>query len=112
MARKGTVKRMSSAALPEAKPEPGEGMPDRWLRSQDHFTRFTDLIKQELDDETHLVEERWKTGQKADSRHQDWPCLNSAGGQEAGFSVMISSCLNHVMAGECPTTDSPQAISS
>ena len=64
MARKGTVKRMSSAALPEAKPEPGEGLPDRWLRSQDHFTRFTDLIKQELDDETQLVEERWKNWTK------------------------------------------------
>ena len=64
MGRKGTVKRMSSASLPEAKPEPGEAMPDRWTRSQDHFTRFTDLIKQELDDETQLVEERWTTWTK------------------------------------------------
>jgi len=39
-------------------------MPDRWRRSQDHFTRFTELIKQELDDETQLVEERWKTWTK------------------------------------------------
>ena len=64
MGRKGTVKRMSSASLPEAKPEPGETMPDRWMRSQDHFTQFTDLIKQELDDETQLVEERWTTWTK------------------------------------------------
>ena len=64
MARKGSVKRMNSASdldLPQAKGEPA---PDRWRRSQDHFSTMTDLIKQELDDETQLVEERWKSWSK------------------------------------------------
>ena len=64
MARKGSVKRMSSASSPEPPMAKDEPMPDRWRRSQDHFTRFTELIKQELDDETQLVEERWKTWTK------------------------------------------------
>lgn len=41
-----------------------EPMPDRWRRSQDHFTRLTELIRIELDDETEAVEERWKTWTK------------------------------------------------
>jgi len=64
MGRKGSVKRMNNAApfeLPELK---DEAMPDRWRRSQDHFNRFTALIRQELDDETKQVEERWKTWTK------------------------------------------------
>ena len=44
-----------------AKDEP---LPDRWRRSQDHFVRMTDLIRQELEDETQQVEERWKTWTK------------------------------------------------
>ncbi len=58
------MKRMNSASEPELPLAKGEPMPDRWRRSQDHFTVMTDLIKQELDDETQLVEERWKTWSK------------------------------------------------
>ena len=64
MARKGSVKRMNSASDPEPPMAKGEPAPDRWRRSQDHFSTMTDLIKQELDDETQLVEERWKTWSK------------------------------------------------
>ena len=64
MARKGSVKRMNSASEPELPLAKGEPMPERWRRSQDHFAVMTDLIKQELDDETQLVEERWKTWSK------------------------------------------------
>ena len=64
MGRRGSVKRMNSAASPEPPMAKGEPMPDVWRRSQDHFTRLTELIRQELDDETQLVEERWKTWSK------------------------------------------------
>ena len=64
MARKGSVKRMNSASPPEVPMAKDEPMPDRWRRSQDHFTRMTELIRQELDDETQAVEERWKTWTK------------------------------------------------
>lgn len=64
MARKGSVKRMNSANEPELPMLKGEPAPDRWRRSQDHFTTMTELIRQELDDETQLVEERWKTWSK------------------------------------------------
>ncbi len=64
MARKGSVKRMNSASEPELPMLKGEPAPDRWRRSQDHFTTMTELIRQELDDETQLVEERWKTWSK------------------------------------------------
>lgn len=52
----------AASSQPELKDE--GPMPERWRRSQDHFNRFTALIKQELDDETQLVEERWKTWTK------------------------------------------------
>ena len=64
MGRRGSVKRMNSAASPEVPMAKDEPMPDRWRRSQDHFTRMTELIGQELEDETQLVEERWKTWSK------------------------------------------------
>ena len=64
MGRKGAVKRMNSAAVPEVPMALDEPMPDRWRRSQDHFTRLTELIRTELDDETAAVEERWKTWSK------------------------------------------------
>ena len=64
MGRKGSVKRMNNAAPPELPELKDEAMPDRWRRSQDHFNRFTALIRQELDDETKQVEERWKTWTK------------------------------------------------
>ena len=64
MGRKGSVKRMNNAAPPELPELKDEAIPDRWRRSQDHFNRFTALIRQELDDETKQVEERWKTWTK------------------------------------------------
>lgn len=64
MGRNGSVKRMNSAQAADLPALKGEPMPDRWRRSQDHFECMTDLIKQELDDETQLVEERWKTWTK------------------------------------------------
>ena len=64
MARKGAVKRMNNAASSQPELKDEGPMPERWRRSQDHFNRFTALIKQELDDETQLVEERWKTWTK------------------------------------------------
>ncbi len=36
----------------------------KWMKSQDHFNCFTNLIKIELDDELGLVNERWKTWTK------------------------------------------------
>ena len=35
-------------------------MPVSWKKGQEHFARFTELIKIELEDETAMVEERWK----------------------------------------------------
>lgn len=64
MGRKGAVKRMNNVAVPEVPMALDEPMPDRWRRSQDHFTRLTELIRIELDDETEAVEERWKTWTK------------------------------------------------
>lgn len=64
MGRKGSVKRMNSAHVDDVPMAKDEPMPDRWRRSQDHFVRMTDLIRQELDDETEAVEERWKTWSK------------------------------------------------
>jgi len=37
----------------------------KWLKSQDHFNCFTNLIKVELDDELNLVNERWKNWTKS-----------------------------------------------
>ena len=64
MGRKGSVKRMNNAYVPEPPMAKDEPLPDRWRRSQDHFVRMTDLIRQELEDETQQVEERWKTWTK------------------------------------------------
>ena len=36
----------------------------KWMKSQDHFNCFTNLIKIELDDELNLVNDRWKTWSK------------------------------------------------
>ena len=79
MGRKGSVHRMNNAAVPDVPMAKGEPMPDRWRKSQDHFQRFTELIKQELDDETQLVEERWKTWTKQR--------LVVAGGETSGAVV-------------------------
>ena len=54
----------SSAAQKKADRELAEEMPLKWQRGQDHFSRFTKLIRRELDDETAMVEERWKNWSK------------------------------------------------
>ena len=66
MAKKGSIRRMNSAkdSIPEEKLSLDDEMPYIWKRGQDHFTRFTKLIKIELDDETAMVEERWKKWNK------------------------------------------------
>ena len=65
MEERGRVRRMnSSAAQKKADREISGEMPLTWQRGQDHFTRFTALIKRELDDETAMVEERWKSWSK------------------------------------------------
>ena len=62
MAKKGSVRIMNSSFsdIPEKSVSLDDEMPYIWKRGQDHFNRFTKLIKIELDDETSLVEERWK----------------------------------------------------
>ena len=66
MGKKGSVKRMNSAQddIPEQRISLDDEMPHIWKRGQDHFSRFTKLIKIELDDETAMVEERWKKWNK------------------------------------------------
>ncbi len=66
MSKKGSVHRMNSAAsaIPEQRVSLEDDMPFIWKRGQDHFNRFTKLIKIELDDETAMVEERWKKWNK------------------------------------------------
>ena len=66
MAKKGSIRRLNSSQneLPEEKVSLNDEMPHIWKRGQDHFNRFTKLIKIELDDETALVEERWKKWNK------------------------------------------------
>ena len=65
MEERGKVHRMnSSAAQKKADKELAEEMPLKWQRGQDHFSRFTKLIRRELDDETAMVEERWKKWSK------------------------------------------------
>ena len=62
--KKGKVRRLDSSSLPQERIDLSTSMPNRWSRSQDHFDRFTELIKIELDDEVALVEERWKNWTK------------------------------------------------
>ena len=66
MAKKGSVRRMDSSMPKEdnAKLDLAEEMPISWKKGQEHFKRFTELIKIELDDETAMVEERWKKWNK------------------------------------------------
>ena len=65
MEERGKVRRMNnSASHKKVDKELLEEMPLRWRRGQDHFTRFTKLIRRELDDETAMVEERWKKWSK------------------------------------------------
>ncbi|HII50697.1 MAG TPA: AAA family ATPase [Candidatus Poseidoniaceae archaeon] len=66
MAKKGSVRRMDSSMPKTAnkKMDLGDEMPISWKRGQEHFQRFTELIKIELEDETAMVEERWKKWSK------------------------------------------------
>ena len=62
MAKKGSVRRMDSS-VPDSSPgkvDLSVEMPVTWKKGQEHFERFTKLIKIELEDETAMVEERWK----------------------------------------------------
>ena len=62
MAKKGSVRRMDNSVPKHdsKKISLADEMPISWQKGQEHFARFTKLIKIELDDETALVEERWK----------------------------------------------------
>ena len=66
MAKKGSVRRMDSSMSKSdnAKPDLTDEMPISWKKGQEHFKRFTELIKIELEDETAMVEERWKKWSK------------------------------------------------
>ena len=66
MGKKGSIRRLNSAQneIPEERVSLDDEMPHIWKRGQDHFNRFSKLIKIELDDETALVEERWKKWNK------------------------------------------------
>lgn len=66
MGKKGSIRRMNSTRddIPEQRISLEDEMPHIWKRGQDHFSRFTKLIKIELDDETAMVEERWKKWNK------------------------------------------------
>ncbi len=66
MAKKGSVRRMDSS-MPKSdnsKLDLSEEMPIAWKKGQEHFKRFTELIRIELEDETAMVEERWKKWNK------------------------------------------------
>ena len=54
----------NSSSQKKVDKELAEEMPLKWQRGQDHFSRFTKLIRRELDDETTMVEERWKKWSK------------------------------------------------
>ena len=62
MAKKGSVRRMDNSVPKQdsKKISLADEMPISWQKGQEHFARFTKLIRIELDDETALVEERWK----------------------------------------------------
>ena len=65
MEERGKVRRMNnSSSQKKIDKELAEEMPLKWQRGQDHFSRFTKLIRRELDDETAMVEERWKKWSK------------------------------------------------
>lgn len=65
MGERGKVRRMNNSAG-QNKPDKEllEEMPLKWQKGQDHLSRFTKLIRRELDDETAMVEERWKSWSK------------------------------------------------
>ncbi len=66
MAKKGSVRRMDNSLpnIGNGSADLNEDMPLQWKRGQDHFNRFSKLIKIELDDETAMVEQRWKKWNK------------------------------------------------
>ena len=66
MAKKGSVRRMDSSVpkTDNTKLDLSEQMPVSWKKGQEHFMRFAELIRIELEDETAMVEERWKNWTK------------------------------------------------
>lgn len=61
MAERGRVRRMnSSTPFSSSVSKSDSDVPLIWQKGQDHLSLFSKLIKQELDDETAMVEERWK----------------------------------------------------
>ena len=69
MGEKGEVRKMSTRSTGGArKMTPHE---KKWIKSQDHFNCFTNLIKIELDDELNMVNERWKTWSKQSEWHRN-----------------------------------------
>jgi hypothetical protein len=59
MAERGRVRRMNSSTSSSSGPSRADSeVPLIWQKGQDHFSLFSKLIKQELDDETAMVEER------------------------------------------------------
>ena len=62
MGEKGEVRKMSTRSNSNSKKNIQHEK--KWMKSQDHFNCFTNLIKIELDDELGLVNERWKTWTK------------------------------------------------
>ena len=63
MGEKGEVRKMSTRS--EGRKSKLVQHEKKWLKSQDHFNCFTNLIKVELDDELNLVNERWKNWTKS-----------------------------------------------
>lgn len=61
MAERGRVRRMNSSTPSSSSASKADSdVPLIWQKGQDHLSLFSKLIKQELDDETAMVEERWK----------------------------------------------------
>jgi len=63
MGEKGEVRKMSTRS--EGRKSKLVQHEKKWLKSQDHFNCFTNLIKVELDDELNLVNDRWKNWTKS-----------------------------------------------
>ena len=64
MAKKGSVRRMDNSVPKQdsKKISLADEMPISWQKGQEHFARFTKLIKIELDDETALLKSVGRSG--------------------------------------------------
>jgi len=92
------VTRMVNSNLPEPKLDLSKPMPAAWKRSQDHFERFTTLIRQELDDETAIIEDRWKTWTKQRLQLNGVALFDLVGrrqGQFFGEPILIFESRDH-----------------